>query len=340
MERRESDRSAYPSVTFFVMSYNQERFIEHAVSAALGQDYPSLEIVLSDDCSTDGSFSIMRQMASEYRGPHRVVLNRNPGNLGIGAHVNRIMELATGELIIASAGDDVSFPNRTSRVVSEWTSRRREPDCISSMVITMSSSGIDLGLNEFRTHNRWDDQAYVVRHGGYTLGAANAWTRRLWSTFGPMSPLVINEDVVVPLRASLMGGVCFIYEPLIRYRYGVGALRTSEDGRSPRPARRALLHKFFDREVHTSAQALSDVRLLGNPLLMALAETRLRESEILRDLCRGSWLSPMSLAKEFGRGVSLQRIASATIRAWLPIPNWLVIGVRRIIGRSEMWSSP
>lgn len=325
-----------PKVTFLVVSYNQARFVEDAVRAALSQDYPSLEVLLSDDCSTDGSFGIMERLASEYRGSHRVVLNRNPRNLGIGAHVNRVMELATGELIIASAGDDVSFTTRASRIVSAWTAYGRKPDCICSMVIRMSPDGIDLGLNEFRTHNLWHDQAYVARHGGCTLGAANAWTRRLWDAFGPINSLVINEDIVIPFRASLMGGVCFVYEPLVRYRFGMGTWRPKLGKTRPQAARRARLHQQFDRDVHSSAQALADVRVVGDTSLIALAEVRLQEAEILRDLCQGSWVSPTQLAREIGRGASIRRIAGAVMRAYLPVPEWLVSRMQRLTNHSEM----
>ena len=57
----------------------------------------------------------MQEMAAAYRGPHRVILNRNPRNLGITAHVDRIMELTSGGFVVQNAGDDVSVPERTER---------------------------------------------------------------------------------------------------------------------------------------------------------------------------------------------------------------------------------
>src|SRR5436305_10570563 len=101
-----------PLLTFVVASFNQEKYIEQAVRGALAQTYSPLEIIISDDCSRDRAFVIASEIISSYRGPHKVRLNRNPINLGIGGHVNRIMELCRGQLIIASAGDDVSLPNR------------------------------------------------------------------------------------------------------------------------------------------------------------------------------------------------------------------------------------
>ena len=54
-----------------------------AIEGAFAQTYQPLEILLSDDCSPDGTYRVMQEMAAAYAGPHRVILNRNPKNLGI-----------------------------------------------------------------------------------------------------------------------------------------------------------------------------------------------------------------------------------------------------------------
>src|SRR5208337_387457 len=107
-----SDQQDKPLLTFALVGYNQERFIREAVEGAFAQTYSPLEIILSDDCSSDRTFDIMREMAAAYRGPHRVVLNRNAVNTGFGGHINRVMELVHGELVLIAAGDDISLPGR------------------------------------------------------------------------------------------------------------------------------------------------------------------------------------------------------------------------------------
>ena len=56
-----------PLVTFGLISYKQEKFIEEAIKSALSQDYSPLEIVISDDCSLDNTFSIIEKVVSEYK---------------------------------------------------------------------------------------------------------------------------------------------------------------------------------------------------------------------------------------------------------------------------------
>jgi glycosyltransferase involved in cell wall biosynthesis len=99
-----------PLVTFAVFAYNQEQFIREAVEGALAQTYSPLEVILSDDASPDRTFEIMQQVASQYRGPHRVILNRNSTNRLTG-HVNALGTRCTASSYLA-AGDDTPVGSR------------------------------------------------------------------------------------------------------------------------------------------------------------------------------------------------------------------------------------
>src|SRR5215813_7917677 len=123
-----------PLLTFAIAALNQERFIREAVEAAFAQTYSPLEIILSDDCSEDRTFEIMCEMARDYRGPHRIVLNRNPVRRSIGGHINRILEVSKGELILAAAGDDVSLPHRAQATYEGWEASGRKPTSIHARV--------------------------------------------------------------------------------------------------------------------------------------------------------------------------------------------------------------
>jgi glycosyltransferase involved in cell wall biosynthesis len=214
-----------PLVTFALFAYNQERYIREAVEGAFSQTYEPLEIILSDDCSTDRTFEIMQEMAESYRGPHRVVLNRNSNNLNVGDHVNVVCPLAVGELIILAAGDDVSMTNRTERLVSRWISLGRPSAvlCSDFEAMNIASQPIELDEAVFRG-------AYHIRNMARgdirVLGATTAVTKDVFSAFPPMDPTVCHEDRVLPFRALLLGGVVtLVDEKLVRYRVEGGISR-------------------------------------------------------------------------------------------------------------------
>ena len=97
-----ADGEDLPLVTFALFAYNQEKYIREAVEAALAQDYPNLEIIFSDDCSPNSTFDVMRESTKNYSGCHQVKLNRNPVNLGLGSHVNRVVAQSKGCLLYTS----------------------------------------------------------------------------------------------------------------------------------------------------------------------------------------------------------------------------------------------
>ena len=98
-----------PRVTLFVLAYRQEAEVAEAIAGAFAQTGDAagapIEILLSDDCSPDGTYQVMQAMAAAYAGPHTVILNRNPRNLGITAHVDRIMDLTNVDVIDLGAID-------------------------------------------------------------------------------------------------------------------------------------------------------------------------------------------------------------------------------------------
>jgi glycosyltransferase involved in cell wall biosynthesis len=102
-----------PLVTFALFAYNQERYIREAVDGAFSQTYEPLEIILSDDCSTDQTCKIMQEMAAGYDGPHKMRVLWNEVNLGSAGYINSIVASANGHIVCSAAGDDISVQQRT-----------------------------------------------------------------------------------------------------------------------------------------------------------------------------------------------------------------------------------
>ena len=105
-----------PKVSIMIPTYNQAAFISRAVESALLQDYPCLEIVVSDDCSTDGT----RAVVEGYLADDRLTYHRNADNLGrIGNYRKTLYERVTGEWALNLDGDDYLYAGGVvSRMVS------------------------------------------------------------------------------------------------------------------------------------------------------------------------------------------------------------------------------
>lgn len=214
-----SDR---PLVTFALLCYNQERYVIEAIRGAFAQTYEPLEILLSDDCSTDQTFQIIQEMAESYSGSHTVKIRRNSRNLGLAGHMNAIANSASGELIAWAGGDDISMPHRISVLCAPFLE-----DC---NVIATHSSCIDIDvegnpiippppdLSAQRTKlNFWkmiDEVGIVTQtHMCRTI---------VFEKFGPLDTSLTNEGLAMTFRQLCLGRIMFINTPTIYYRIGSG----------------------------------------------------------------------------------------------------------------------
>lgn len=92
-----------PKVTIIIPTYNQAAYLPNAINSALGQDYPNLEVIVADDCSSDDT----RQVVEQYLGDSRLKYFRNDPNLGRVRNYKRALEeYATGEWVVNCDGDD------------------------------------------------------------------------------------------------------------------------------------------------------------------------------------------------------------------------------------------
>jgi hypothetical protein len=95
---------ANPKVSIGLPVYDGERYLDEAVASLLGQTFEDLELIISDNASTDGTEQICRAWAA--RDP-RVRYSRNAANLGSAANFGRVLAMARGELFRWAAHDDV-----------------------------------------------------------------------------------------------------------------------------------------------------------------------------------------------------------------------------------------
>ena len=211
--------SEAPRISLILLACNQQATVRAAAESCLAQIGEPLEIVFSDDASSDGTFEELQAVANAYRGPHQVRARRNPVNLGIGAHYNQLMLDTSGALIVTAAGDDLSVPHRVQSLAQAWDASRQCADVIASHFVEMSPEG---HLGQRITT---DDLARVtldswVKKTPYTVGATHAFTRRIMRRFGPFIDDVWYEDRIMVLRAITSGGALTVKEPLVHYRVG------------------------------------------------------------------------------------------------------------------------
>ena len=116
-----------PLISVCVITYNSSKYVIEMLDSAYSQNYPNIELIVSDDCSTDDTVEKIQQWLSEFGHKFtKAVLLTTPTNTGITANCARAYKQAIGEWIKPIAGDDILYPNAISSFVSFAAERKAE----------------------------------------------------------------------------------------------------------------------------------------------------------------------------------------------------------------------
>jgi glycosyltransferase involved in cell wall biosynthesis len=91
-------------VSICIPQYNRVNYLLRSLSIIEQQDYNDIEIVISDDCSTDNTVELITQLTKEYKYP--IIFSRNEKNEGYDRNYRKCIELASGEYVIVIGNDD------------------------------------------------------------------------------------------------------------------------------------------------------------------------------------------------------------------------------------------
>ena len=107
---------------------------------------------------------------------------------------------------MVAAGDAVSLPQRCERLVQAWLAHGRRPDLIASALADVDANGRVMGEIVPDDLGAYTSLAQWAARPPHVVGAAQAWTKRLFERFGPLPPGTVAEDLVMVFRALGSGG--------------------------------------------------------------------------------------------------------------------------------------
>ncbi len=101
-----------PKVSIILPTYNGARYLRQSIESCLNQTHRDIELIVVDDCSTDGSASILEA----YAGRNNVRLIRHGSNKKLPAALNTGFALATGALLTWTSDDNYFAPDAVERM--------------------------------------------------------------------------------------------------------------------------------------------------------------------------------------------------------------------------------
>src|SRR5437773_2588198 len=93
-----------PTISIAMATYNGAKFIREQLASLAAQTRLPHEIVVSDDCSTDATVSIIEDFAATVAFPVR--LHRNPTNIGVARNFERALRACSGGIVFICDQDD------------------------------------------------------------------------------------------------------------------------------------------------------------------------------------------------------------------------------------------
>jgi len=101
-----------PAISVIMSVYNSEQYLQESIDSILDQTFNDFEFIITDDCSTDGSFEIIKSYAMLDK---RIKYFRNSENIGLTKSLNLMLDIAKGKYIARMDSDDISMPDRFSK---------------------------------------------------------------------------------------------------------------------------------------------------------------------------------------------------------------------------------
>ncbi len=146
---------ALPLVTIVTPSYNQVRFLEATLRSVLDQDYPSIEYLVVDGASTDGSVEIIRRYAN------RLTWWISEKDSGQPEAVNKGLQRARGEFVGWLNSDDIYLPGAVSAAVKVFQSHP-EAGLVYGDALAIDSDGKPFNLMRARQYTLADLLAFNI----------------------------------------------------------------------------------------------------------------------------------------------------------------------------------
>lgn len=298
-----------PRLTIAIPTVNRAAMVGRAIESALAQTYPNIEIIVSNNGSSDNT----RNVLDRYRGSQRLIINDLANTIPANNHGNLLLGKASGDLFLLLSDDDWLEPAFADRVISHF---ERYPEvsfvwtgCFMyyGAVATVCPTGppVERGTDFFA--------AFLAGRRGPCWCAIVTRTDEL-RRIGPIPTDVICGDMFYWTKLATTGTVGCVAAPLSHYV----CYRDGGDG----IAGGAPVPKWaYEMRAWTDDMVASCETVLGNPAYTDLRRigkqfvARATANQFVWKALRGS--SRSSLFKSLGTTLPLLR--GGKVSAWLRV---------------------
>lgn len=259
--------SSRPTISVVIATYNRSSMVREAVLAAWNQTLQPDEIVVSDDCSTDDTVEVLRQLQREVPVLKIVESNRNSGGV---PNWNQVIEASSGD-IVAWCSDDDRFKNNHLENALDYLDRNADVGMVHAgfeevfdrgvhdrqhQVIPLKSQ-FPIVVTRLNTVEYFSTQYLSWPFHPSTL----VFRRKLWDCVGPFDPRYALADTEWFIRATIDNKIAYLpYHGVINRRhFGAGGNWSSRVGSIAMQREHFSAIKNFINTVKASSSNITDL---------------------------------------------------------------------------------
>lgn len=207
----------YPVLSVCIRTYNQERFIAQALDSVLMQktSFP-FEIIVSDDCSIDGTRVILLNYQRDY--PDRIRLILGEENVGGPRNLRRVIEASSSKYISCLDGDDYYTDKyKLQKQVEFLEGNERYAACFHNVMNINEKTGAKSLFLPLDFPEEVDAKDVISKK--WFLPIHSVVMHRNYITFPEWYEDVMNDDFVVDLSVALHGPFYYMSDVMAVYRH-------------------------------------------------------------------------------------------------------------------------
>ena len=275
-----------PLASVTICSFNQEKYIRECVESVLAQTYSPLEIIISDDGSTDQTPKIIESCVAKYKGKHKVSVILHSFNLGEKGANNFLnaYQKTTGSFVIQFCGDDIMLPEMVENMMRVWNNNKLSMVTVNAELIDGDSYMLN---KQYRAPDKVMDFSLeaIARDGtnDAVFGAGMGCSRELFEYFGYaekiMPPHLTTRDIMFTFFACLLNGCEMLIAPQMKYRVHGNQGSLSIALQSAKSELRKLVLEEWAWNIH-----LSHALFMSETLHMCLINDRSRFAGIIEKI--------------------------------------------------------
>jgi glycosyltransferase involved in cell wall biosynthesis len=208
--------SARPKVSVCLLTYNHAHIVEDTLQSVLQQSYVDFELIISDDCSTDGTYAAL--LAAAQTDP-RLRVVQTPKNIGMAGNANFAVAQARGEYIALLHHDDIYSP----QLIEAWASvldRNPTAGFVSNSYRDHHTGRLYLHPFAERNHGRRILRRAMLPTWGCPVRGTAMIRKRCWDAVAGMrEQFGMLADVDLWMRLAAKYDLGYVAQPLIMVRH-------------------------------------------------------------------------------------------------------------------------